>query len=678
MSVVWISRCLIATLAPFCLFPGAVVNVAVRPASAQENLVNPQDLEALLAEGDRLFDAGDFILQSCESPLPLVSIQDVCPNYKTDYQQALGYFQQVLQLYQSSDGGFHENEIYYQYSLKILNRIGDTHYELGNHFTALDWYKQALEIAQASQNAADEAEEHLYIGDVYRELRQFDDSLAAHHQAIEIWRQAKDFPGIAKTYKQIGILYYSFGLGIEALDYFQQALDIYKQIGDSGEEANIWIYIGWTLNPMGHEDQALAAFSHSLEIAEELDDRHRQGQLKNFMGSTYRFLGQYEKSLESYQESLYLLRQEKSLLALALEASTLLNMALLYQRLGSIEYSVPCVEDARLIYEEMGNQFGVIRSLIQLGRAYNNFEQFDVAIPVLEEAISLAQDLDAKNTQADAMERLAHSYSGLGRYRDAIRTLEMAISIWQELGNPQRELRAHRSLGSIQFEQENYEQAVQSFQYAIHIAKSLDNLLERMFTLLNLGQTYAQTNFDLALNAYSQGLSLIDALDGSPPLEVLYFKSLGDLFYEQDEPELAILFYKQVLQIIEDVRQDIQSIPLELQASYTESVADTYRTLADLLLQQDRVLEAQQVLDLLKVHELDDYLRDVRGNEQTAEGVDYLPPEQDLLALYDQAIPQGVELGPTTGDSPRRPHPRTARTVGGSGGDSTGTQPQLR
>ena len=50
-------------------------------------------------------------------------------------------------------------------------------------------------------------------------------------------------------------------------------------------------------------------------------------------------------------------------------------------------------------------------------------------------------------------------------------------------------------------------------------------------------------------------------------------------------------------------------------------------------MQQDRVIEAQQVLDLLKVQEMDDYLKNVRGNEQTAKGVEYQPVERQMMAL---------------------------------------------
>jgi hypothetical protein len=91
---------------------------------------------------------------------------------------------------------------------------------------------------------------------------------------------------------------------------------------------------------------------------------------------------------------------------------------------------------------------------------------------------------------------------------------------------------------------------------------------------------------------------------------------IGELFVEENYPELAIIFYKQSVSLTEAIRRDIQGLSPELQQSFTETVAPTYRRLADLLLQQNRVLEAQQVLDLLKVQELDDYLQNVRGRDR--------------------------------------------------------------
>ncbi|HEY9881366.1 MAG TPA: CHAT domain-containing protein, partial [Leptolyngbyaceae cyanobacterium] len=81
-----------------------------------------------------------------------------------------------------------------------------------------------------------------------------------------------------------------------------------------------------------------------------------------------------------------------------------------------------------------------------------------------------------------------------------------------------------------------------------------------------------------------------------------------------------------------------------MQSSYTETVASTYRKLADLLLQQDRVLEAQRVLDLLKVQELEEYLQDVQRNGNTEAGVPNRPAEEQVENSLNTRLNQVITL----------------------------------
>ena len=86
----------------------------------------------------------------------------------------------------------------------------------------------------------------------------------------------------------------------------------------------------------------------------------------------------------------------------------------------------------------------------------------------------------------------------------------------------------------------------------------------------------------------------------------------------------------------EDIRKDIRGLSKEDQKSYLNTVANTYRNLADLLLKGDRILEATQVLDLLKVQEFSEYVAKVNGNEQTAKGIELQTHEQKIIALGNE------------------------------------------
>ena len=151
------------------------------------------------------------------------------------------------------------------------------------------------------------------------------------------------------------------------------------------------------------------------------------------------------------------------------------------------------------------------------------------------------------------------------------------------------------------------------------------------------------SSFDRASALLQRALLLhreLGDIDG----EAAVLAQFGELLAQQGQPELAIVFYKQSINIIEDIRSSLSGLPPEFQQSFTGTVAETYRTLADLLLQADRVLEAQQVLDLLRVQELEDYLGDVRGNLETADGVDYQRAEQEIITRYQRETETAIEL----------------------------------
>ncbi|WGS71576.1 CHAT domain-containing protein [Pseudanabaena galeata] len=81
----------------------------------------------------------------------------------------------------------------------------------------------------------------------------------------------------------------------------------------------------------------------------------------------------------------------------------------------------------------------------------------------------------------------------------------------------------------------------------------------------------------------------------------------------------------------------------EEQKSYLDTIAKRYRNLADILLQQNRIIEALQVLDLLKVQELEDYLKNIKGSDRSAQGVRLLAPE---LAISDKLLAVSSENAP--------------------------------
>jgi CHAT domain-containing protein len=130
---------------------------------------------------------------------------------------------------------------------------------------------------------------------------------------------------------------------------------------------------------------------------------------------------------------------------------------------------------------------------------------------------------------------------------------------------------------------------------------------------------------------------------GDRSIEGLTLANLGFVLSKAKHPELAILFYKQSINVRESIRKDIRKLDKDIQKSYLETVSSSYKRLADLLIQQGRIIEALQVLDLLKVQELEDYLKNIKGSDRSAQGVRLLEPEK---AIRDKLLAVSFENSP--------------------------------
>lgn len=183
-------------------------------------------------------------------------------------------------------------------------------------------------------------------------------------------------------------------------------------------------------------------------------------------------------------------------------------------------------------------------------------------------------------------------YTFLGEYRKAINLLQKSLNINRAIGDRQGEASPWGNLGFTYYSFGKYPKAIKYNQQVLVMAKAIQNTAMKGHILNNL----------------------------------------DDLFVNNNQTEIASVFYKESVNIREVIRSGIRSLSHDLQESYTQTIFDTYRHLADLLLSQGRVLEAQQVLELLKAQEIHDYTRNADAGIRR--DIDYLTEELRILTTY--------------------------------------------
>jgi CHAT domain-containing protein len=168
--------------------------------------------------------------------------------------------------------------------------------------------------------------------------------------------------------------------------------------------------------------------------------------------------------------------------------------------------------------------------------------------------------------------------------------------------------------------------------------------------LAHLGHLHALSgSTDQAITSYQAALAL-NPHDHLRNAEV--HAGMARVYRQQKQPALTVAYYKQAVQDIENIRQRNPQLSQSLQATFLKSavgfdnnfsITDVYRELADLLLSQGRILEAQQVLDLLKVQEIKTFTRSARVGEQS-NSITLTPAEEQILAQHGSLIALGREL----------------------------------
>jgi CHAT domain-containing protein len=283
-------------------------------------------------------------------------------------------------------------------------------------------------------------------------------------------------------------------------------------------------------------------------------------------------------------------------------ATSLHSLATLLATTGRYAEAEPLYREALAQYQAAlpAGHATIAASLNNLAFLLATTGRYAEAEPLYREALALLQAaLPAGHADiATSLNNLADLLATTGRYAEAEPLLREALAL----------LQAALPAGHAT------------------IAASLNNLA----ALLNTTGRYAE-----AEPLLREALSIAEAA-GEP--EVLWGVQwvLSAFYAAQAQRPLAIFYGKQAVNTLQRVRQDLGGVESSTQHAYVQSKESYYLDLADLLIAEGRLPEAQQVLDMLKEQEYHDFIRrDLEEDpRQTKAAMNAVEAEQ-LVAYED-------------------------------------------
>lgn len=311
--------------------------------------------------------------------------------------------------------------------------------------------------------------------------------------------------------------------------------------------------------------------------------------------------------------------------------------------------------EAALLWRNAGDIYWEGHVYAQLGDYYSDLHETDKALASYTQALRLLNTTGSKSGEAWVRRGLATLYSYLGDSTQELDNLQKAVALWNETGSKKGEAAALSNVCEFSRIFDTGEQRLDCYLRALALYREVDDIGGEAMMLNNIG-LYHQENhqykkairhlelaaaaskkhMNLDMNAIIQanlayahadrgdkGKALASTL---PVLESMMehgdefevastYAGLSGVWHSLNNPSLAIFYGKQAINGYQGFRGDILQIDKQLQRMFLKRIETSYRRLAEQLIGQQRLEEAQQVIELFKDQQFFDFRNDEGQNE---------------------------------------------------------------
>jgi CHAT domain-containing protein len=557
---------------------------------------------------------------------------------KTDFPASIEKEQQALLLWRELGDRDWEAD--------TLRSIGANYGRLSRADKAAEYYEQVLAIRRALKDRKGEAYSLSDLGDTSLRWGRLDQSLEYFIRALAINQEIKERREEGVSLAWVGWLNFELSRHEKALEYSQQALAIAREVKNRLDEGAAIGNLATAYLGLKQYEKAVGYGEQYLAIERELKSRVGEAAAINNLAVANRALLRFEKAIEYFEQALVIFRELKDRQS---EALALRNEGDTYTQITRLDKVVECYQEALPIYREIKDRQGEALVLGPLGNAYGQLGRPEKALEYFEQALPINREFKNRFREAGNLSGLGNAYSALGRYEKAIEFYEQALAVTREFKVRGQEGVVLANLGGASKELGRYDKAIEYAQQSLAINRETKNRPSETYVLTVLGDAFrAQARYPEATQYHAQALRLAreirnrnregDALQG-----------LMLDWQARSKPGLAVFYGKQAVNLYQEIRGEITRLERESQQGFVKSKEYAYRTVADLLIAEGRLTEAEQVIRLLKDEEYFEYIQRDSANEPKGAKAQLTPDEELLEKRYREIADQLATLGAERG-----------------------------
>ncbi|WP_218141676.1 CHAT domain-containing protein [Nitrosomonas sp. Nm51] len=432
----------------------------------------------------------------------------------------------------------------------------------------------------------------------------------------------------------------SLGNHEKAIDLAGQAQHVADKLSDPRLKAEAHIIMGQAYRQMGNYPAAIHQSEKGRLIAQQIGNLELESDSARNLGAIYKNQGKFNRAENFYHAALALANQADDVM---LQAKALNNLGELSQRRGRYVEALELYNRSLQLRQEIEDWAGQGNVLGNLCRVYRDLNDYERAVEFCNRALKIARKTNTKAYEANHLNNIAEIYWHLGEFNKAEKSFVQSIEIKQVLGDLNGEARAWNNLGLIFKSEGKLEEALDFFFKSLNIKKQLKDRSGISATYYNIGLTYSDLDRHNDALKYLKQALLIQAELVEAALLWRILGHLSDIHKQLDHSDLAVFFGKMAVNNIQSLRSENLKLEKHLQKSFLEDKRIIYENLANLLIDDGRFPEAQQVLAMLKEEEYFDFIQRQSDNDTQWTEATYTKTETDFAIRYHELTADLIE-----------------------------------
>ncbi|HEY6159838.1 MAG TPA: tetratricopeptide repeat protein, partial [Bacteroidia bacterium] len=185
-----------------------------------------------------------------------------------------------------------------------LMNLGATAFYQADYKTSLDYYMQALKIAEASKDERQTANLYINIGNVLNLQKQYDKAAEKYESAYKVHKKLGNEYGMAVCQLNIGEIKAMQKKYSEAETYFKESLNYGRKI-DNKDLISLSLYnLGSTLGSMLKPEKSLEYYFEAIDVHKQNGNLQGVVQVMNDVGNVYRGMKNYAEAKHYLENAL--------------------------------------------------------------------------------------------------------------------------------------------------------------------------------------------------------------------------------------------------------------------------------------------------------------------------------------------------------------------------------------